>query len=95
MKESYGEGVASHSGPESCVRHREVAGEALTGVHTGQPLSCENNNVPGADVVKRSGRQQRCVRYARVHTEPGVVEDPVHVWKLLEREAGGLIDAHC
>jgi len=43
MKEPYGEGLASHTGPESCAGVREGAGEALTGVHTGQPLSCEIN----------------------------------------------------
>ena len=41
MKESYREGVASHPGPESCAGDREVSGEALTGVHTGRPLSRE------------------------------------------------------
>lgn len=41
MKEPYGEGVASHTGPESCAGAREGTGEGLTGVHTGQPLSCE------------------------------------------------------
>jgi hypothetical protein len=32
MKESYGEGLATHTGPESCAVDREVGGEALTGV---------------------------------------------------------------
>jgi hypothetical protein len=27
----YGEGVATHTGPESCAGDREAAGEALTG----------------------------------------------------------------
>jgi hypothetical protein len=31
MKESYGKGSATHTGPESCVVIREDAGEALTG----------------------------------------------------------------
>ncbi len=31
MKESYGEGLATHAGPESCAVDREVGGEALTG----------------------------------------------------------------
>ena len=31
MRVSYGEGLASHSGPESCVCIRKGAGEALTG----------------------------------------------------------------
>jgi len=43
MKESYGEGLASHTGPESCVGRRKAAGEALTGVHADQPLSSEIN----------------------------------------------------
>ena len=41
MKEPYGEGPASHTGPESCAGACEGAGEALTGVHAGQVLSCE------------------------------------------------------
>ena len=41
MKESYGEGLASYTGPESCVGRRKAAGEALTGVHADQPLSSE------------------------------------------------------
>lgn len=41
MKESYGEGVTHHTGPESCAVNRKVRGEALTGVRTGQPLSGE------------------------------------------------------
>ena len=31
MRVSYGEGLASHSGPESCVCGRKDVGEALTG----------------------------------------------------------------
>ena len=41
MKESHGEGLASHTGPESCADGRKSAGEALTGEHAGQPLSSE------------------------------------------------------
>ena len=41
MKESHGKDPASHPDPESCVGGREGAGEALTGAHAGQPLSCE------------------------------------------------------
>jgi RNA-directed DNA polymerase len=41
MKESYRKGLAGHPGPESCVGRRKAAGEALTGVHTDQVLSCE------------------------------------------------------
>jgi hypothetical protein len=41
MKESYGKGLASRPDPESCVGVRKEAGEALTGAHAGQPLSCD------------------------------------------------------
>ena len=33
------EGVATHTGPESCVDDPRGRGEALTGDRTGQPLS--------------------------------------------------------
>lgn len=42
MKVRRAEGVANHSGPESCVGAREGAGEALTGVRAGWPLSRES-----------------------------------------------------
>jgi hypothetical protein len=46
------EGIANHTGPESCVVHREVQSEALTGESVGQPLSRESfNSVQGADAV--------------------------------------------
>lgn len=41
MKVPYFEGLAPHKGPESCAGSREAVGEALTGEHTGQPLSGE------------------------------------------------------
>ena len=44
MKEPYGEGVANHTGPESCAGGRKAAGGALTGEGAGQPLSSEIND---------------------------------------------------
>lgn len=44
MKEPYGEGLTNHTGPESCAGTCEGTGEALTGVHTGEVLSCEINS---------------------------------------------------
>jgi RNA-directed DNA polymerase len=41
MKESHRKDPASHPDTESCVGGRKAAGEALTGAHAGQPLSCE------------------------------------------------------
>ena len=37
MKESYGEGVAIHTGPESCGGGSNAMAEALTGVRAGRP----------------------------------------------------------
>ena len=41
MREPHKKGVAHHFGSESCVWVRKDAGEALTGVHTGQVWSSE------------------------------------------------------
>jgi hypothetical protein len=41
MKDPYGEGVASHTGSESCGGDSNVMAEALTGVRIGQVLSRE------------------------------------------------------
>jgi RNA-directed DNA polymerase len=38
MKVLYIEGVATHSGPESCVAGREGGGEALTGESAGRAI---------------------------------------------------------
>ena len=48
MKESYGEGVAIHTGPELCVASRKAGDEALAGVRAGRVLSPEIsvNGVP-------------------------------------------------
>jgi RNA-directed DNA polymerase len=48
MKESYGEGVAIHTGPELCVVSRKAGHEALAGERAGRVLSPEisGNGVP-------------------------------------------------
>jgi hypothetical protein len=58
----YGEGVANHTGPESCAVHREVWGEALTGERAGQPLSREIFLIQDADVVTYAeGKTNGCI----------------------------------
>ena len=64
MKVSYSEGVAIHTGSESCALVRKGEGEALTGARAGQPLSREieppsRKRWPlwGADALELSGRQ--------------------------------------
>ena len=89
MQVSHSEGVANHTGPESCAGIREDAGEALTGERIGQPLSRESLIFPDADVVRNTeGNMGSAI--TRAPTQSGVVEDPEHVRKLLAREPGGL-----
>jgi len=65
MKEPYGEGLASHTGFESCAwDSRKAAREALTGAQAGRVLSREINGKQSADVVPTAegninGREKR------------------------------------
>jgi hypothetical protein len=54
MRESYSEGLASHTGPESCAGVREVVGEALTGATRAGLWSSESGNSGGG----RRGRRR-------------------------------------
>lgn len=69
------EGLANHSGPESCAGIREGVSEALTGVRTGQPWSRER---PLSQVSTRleTWKATRTGARVRVPERPGVVEDP-------------------
>jgi hypothetical protein len=61
--------------PESCVGHREVNGEALTGVSIGQPLSREITLIPSADAFYSAEGNSRVCAIASTHAL-GVVLDP-------------------
>jgi hypothetical protein len=64
------EGIANHTGPESCVMHREVYGEALTGESVGQPLSRESvKSVQGADAVSVAEGNTDGRVLARAHSD--------------------------
>jgi hypothetical protein len=63
MKEPYGEGLASHTDPESCVVSREAGREALTRAHVDGVLSREMSGNQDADLVYSWGRQDRWARY--------------------------------
>ena len=69
MKESRSEGLATHTGPESCGGAREGVIEALTGVRAGRVLSRESPLLRSADAVGDGGRQNRRRRYRE--TQPG------------------------
>ena len=63
MKESYGEGLATHTGPESCVVARKGGGEALAGARAGRVFSRERRFLRSADAVRRGGRPYPTRRY--------------------------------
>jgi len=70
MKESHGEGLATHIGPESCGAARKDGDEALTGVRAGQVFSRESPFLRGADAVRRGGRLHPPHRYRKRRRDP-------------------------
>ncbi len=83
MKESYGEGVATHTGPESCGAAREGDAEALTGVRAGRVSSREihapsrkRRPLRGADAVEVGGRPHSSRRYRETRRDPARSETP-------------------
>ena len=82
MKESHGEGLASHTGPESCGGSRKDVTEAWTGARTGRVLSRETANpalgrvLRGADAVVRRRRPHRTLRYRKGRADLARSETP-------------------
>jgi hypothetical protein len=70
MKESYGEGLATHTDPESCGAVCKGRVEALTGARAGQVFSRESPFLRGADAVRRSGRPHSAHRYRERRRDP-------------------------
>ena len=71
MQESYGEGLAAHTGPGSCV-----AREALTGVRAGRVFSRERDLLRDADAVGESGRPYPARRQRKTRQSPARSETP-------------------
>ena len=93
MKVRYGEGLATHTAPESCAVTREGSGEALTGARTGGVSSGVSYIVRGADAVVACRRQQARVRHREDLGHPASSLDPEHVRTSLVREPGDLRSA--
>src|SRR2546426_683418 len=72
MKESYGEGLATHTGPESCGAACKGGTEALTGVRAGRVLSRESDSLRDADAVGESGRPHLVHRHREVLQGPAM-----------------------
>ena len=70
MKDSYGKGLATPTGPESCGAAREGGAEALTGECAGRVFSRERSLLRDADAVGVSGRPHRVHRYREVRPSP-------------------------
>jgi hypothetical protein len=73
MKEPHSEGVANHTGPESCVGYPRGGGEALTGVRAGWVLNREMfTTFVGADRFGRvwKATSDQPLRYARLVRTP-------------------------
>jgi len=70
MKESHGEGPATHTGPESCGVTRKGGDEALTGGSAGRVCSRVRNSLRDADAVRMSGRPHPGRRYREAFGNP-------------------------
>ncbi len=70
MKELYIEGLAIHSGPESCVGDPRGRSEALTGVRAGWAIEPRDQACRGADAVFMDGRPHRGQRYRELSADP-------------------------
>ena len=75
MRESYSEGLANHTGPESCACSGNTLREALTGVRAGKVSSSENCLIVlGADVLCPYGRQHSGSRQGETFRGPSESE---------------------
>src|SRR5918996_5533745 len=72
MQESYGEGLAAHTGPESCAAVRE----ALTGARAGRVFSRESGSLRDADAVEEGGRPHPARRHCETRWSPARSETP-------------------
>ena len=88
MKESYGEGVAIHTGPESCGGGSNAMAEALTGVRAGRVLSRENLLKSRVPTLWDRWKATPSVSLSRDTFGPCAVGDFEHAWKHLAREPG-------
>ena len=81
MQVPHVEGLATHSGPESCACAGDRVGEALTGESAGWVFSRETHAprkrvLRGADVLGDGGRQYRAHRHRKVRRDPARSETP-------------------
>ena len=85
MKESYGERLATHTGPESCGAVCKDSVEALTGERAGRVFSRVKSILRGADAVGESGRPHPTCRYRETLRSPARSKTP-HMYGSTSRE---------
>ena len=76
MQKSYGEGIVTHTGPESCGDARKGGAEALTGERAGRVFSRVRQLLRDADAVRRCGRPHLAHRYREVCQSPARSQTP-------------------
>jgi RNA-directed DNA polymerase len=76
MQKSYGKGIATQTGPESCGAAREGGVEALTGERAGRVFSRVRTTLRDADAVGGSGRLHPVHRYREVQWSPARSQTP-------------------
>jgi hypothetical protein len=91
MRVPYGEGIANHTGPESCVGGREAVGETLTGEHAGRVLSREKLASSGTPTLCSRRKAIPTTSLARDVWGPARSETLGMHAKHLAREPGDLV----
>jgi len=89
VKVLYGEGVANHASPESCVLGREVGIEALTGEHVGWVLSRERINRDADAVLTAEGHTTK-----RANASASPVPRGLRPWHVNETFCSGTGRSH-
>jgi len=88
MKESYSEGLASHTGPESYAGGGNTTGVATTGVRLGPEIESRNVHRPVCRLSPALGRQHPVARHGKSDRGHGGIYGPAHGRKLQTREPG-------
>ena len=84
MKVSRSEGLANHTGPESCGAAREDGVEALTGEGAGRVFSRETYKLRNADALRAGGRHNRIRHYREALPSSARSQTP-STYRTLER----------
>jgi hypothetical protein len=87
------EGIANHSGPESCAVARKGGGEALTGARAGRAIEPRNVYF-GVPTLSEWRKATSAAALSRGAVGPRVVKEPGHVRNLHVREPGDPAPAH-